>query len=287
MVCVVPGRRRRGRPRGRLLAREVRRRDRAVGLHDLVVVDVPHMRSSPGALKVMLLLASSAMSYGLPGQRRVAAVVAGVRVVVVEPRPRAGRARRRVGVVGEQRPGTRQPDQHLARRRVDVEGAERAERRVRDRPVGRQLREARAAECPVAVKPYRSSDAVPPTTSSPGSPLTSPTDGPVRNSRSLTGLGQPGWNWPVARLVGGDEVLAALVLVHGQVERPDHAGGRAPGTPPSRPGSGCRRRDARRPGSSGVSYLPVPAAKSVCEGVVLLACPGGRATGRSRRCRRG
>ena len=88
---------RRGRAGDGLRAGEVRAGDRVVRLHDLVVVGGAAQQVVAGRLEGQRVRRRSRASYGLPGQRRVAAVVAGVREVVVERRPRAGRAGGRVG----------------------------------------------------------------------------------------------------------------------------------------------------------------------------------------------
>jgi hypothetical protein len=59
------------------------------------------------------------------------------------------------------------------------------------------LGQALDAGAPAALKAARSMLAVASTTSWPGAPSMSATDGPVRNWRSLTAAGKPGRNWPV------------------------------------------------------------------------------------------
>ena len=196
--CVVPGAVGRGRPGDRLLAGEVAAGDRAVGLHDLVVVGGAAQQVVAGRLEGDAVAARprgrrACRAAPRRGGSRRSWRCRGGSAATSRASRRARRCRTRAACrCASARPAT------LRARAVDVERAERAERRVGDRPVGGQLREARAAARRSSVKPYRSSDAVPPTTSSPGRPSTSPTEGPVRNSRSLTGLGQPGRNWPVA-----------------------------------------------------------------------------------------
>lgn len=58
------------------------------------------------------------------------------------------------------------------------------------------LGQALDAGAPAALNAARSMLAVASTTSWPGAPSMSATEGPVRNCRSLTAAGKPGRNWP-------------------------------------------------------------------------------------------
>ena len=160
----------------------------------------------------------------------------------MEPRPRAGRAGAARGRVGEHAPPRVSATTTLPTRRCR---ACRTSRSPGWRPSSRRSASATSADGRLPGRVERvqvERGACPPTISSPGSAVdVGDATGPVRNGRSLTSVGKPGRNWPVAGSQAADEVLAALVLVDAEVERAQQAGG-------GREERRCRRRGRRRPG---------------------------------------